>query len=163
MSTPAAWYYNNNEATYGIDGTYKCGLLYNWYAVDYLEQNKSSLLPNGWHVPSKTEWEDLISLVGANSGTKLKALDNSVISGFPSGWNGSDDYGFGMLPCGTRITGGSPFYSLNEYVFPWTSTEYDGDSTLAYSPALRYNDSNCPMEGDYKYNANIVRLVKDAT
>ena len=50
-SSPSAWYYNNDEATYGIDGTRKCGLLYNWHAVKHLNDHRSTLCP-GWHVPT---------------------------------------------------------------------------------------------------------------
>lgn len=62
-STPNAWYYNNDEATYGIDGVRKCGLLYNWHAVKLLNDSRSDLIP-GWHVPTKDEWTALATAVG---------------------------------------------------------------------------------------------------
>ena len=103
-TTPAAWYYNNSESDYGIDGTYKCGLLYNWYAAKYLDDNKATLLPSGWHVPTLSEWNILITAVGgiSTAGLKLKASDNSVTSSWPSGWNETDTYGFNSLPAGRR-------------------------------------------------------------
>ena len=107
-STQAAWYYNNDESTYGVNG-YKCGLLYNRYALQYLENNKSTLLPDGWHVPSRYDWDELVTFVGgyATAGKKLKAVDNSITAGFPSGWNGTDEYGFGAIPTGYRDSQGT--------------------------------------------------------
>lgn len=151
---PAAWYYNRDEATYGIDGTYKCGLLYNWYAVKYLEDNKSALIP-GWHVPTDAEWNTLKTVAGNNPGTKLKAFDNSVASGFPNGWNGTDDYGFGVLPAG-RYTG--RFNSFDTYAYFATSSEYDNDYYF-----FKFFDFRSSVDGNYnpKYYAYPVRLVKD--
>ncbi len=108
-STPAAWYYNNNEASYGIDGTYKCGLLYNWYAAKYLDDNKATLLPSGWHVPTLSEWNTLITNVGGISvaGLNLKAAENTVTSNWPdSQWGGNNTYGFNSLPAGRRDNDG---------------------------------------------------------
>lgn len=108
-----AWYYNNDESTYGWNG-YKCGLLYNWYAVKLLNDNRSDLCP-GWHVPTSEEWDSLITACGGNSiaGKNLKGLDNSISSGFPNDWNGTDDYGFNAIPTG--------YYEgfLMEWVFMW--------------------------------------------
>lgn len=57
-TTPYASYYRNDESTYGYNRE-KLGLLYNWYALDYLEQNKDTLLPVGWRVPTKDDFEGL--------------------------------------------------------------------------------------------------------
>lgn len=156
-STPNAWYYNNDEATYGIDGTRKCGLLYNWHAVKHLNDNRSTLCP-GWHVPTKDEWTALAEAVGGAStaGIKLKALDNSATSGFPSGWCGTDDYGFGVLPAGHYQ---GSFYNVNSYAFFWTITEQGGSAYNNYfdtGASMRQYTGN---ENDFGFS---VRLVKDA-
>lgn len=84
-STPNAWYYNNDEATYGIDGTRKCGLLYNGYAVKLLNDNRADLIL-GWHVATRGEWDALANAVGGASvaGTRLKAANVS----WATSWNG---------------------------------------------------------------------------
>ena len=101
-ASQAAWYYQNNETDYGIEGTYKCGLLYNGYASQYLNNNKESMLPAGWHVPTIYEWDTLVTEIGGKSsaGQKLKALDNTITSNWPSNWKGIDEYNFGVMPCG---------------------------------------------------------------
>lgn len=152
-STPNAWYYNDDEATYGIDGTRKCGLLYNWYAVKLLEDNKSTLCP-GWHVPTSDEWTALSNAVGgtSNAGTKLKAANVS----WATSWGGIDAYGFTAFPAGNRNSGS--FVGLGNRTDFWTATEYS--SSNAY---YRYFDTG-PSMNSYnlnKSNGYSVRLVKD--
>lgn len=158
-STPNAWYYNNDEATYGIDGTRKCGLLYNWHAVKLLNDNRSELIP-GWHVPSTNEWGALFNAVGGTSvaGTRLKSLDGAADGSWPEGWNGTDDYGFGVLPAGYRYP--DSFYELGIYSYFWTST-YNSASIAYY----RYFSTSASIDSaDYNKNnsACSIRLVKDS-
>lgn len=134
-SDPNAWYYNNDESTYGWNG-YKCGLLYNWYAASHLETNKSTLLPDGWHVPSASEVSELANSVGgiSTAGMKLKALDESAGTDWPSGWNGTDDYEFSMLPGGVcGYYGSSRMFSFaGTYGYIWTSDAAGGSNALFY-------------------------------
>lgn len=154
-STPSAWYYNNDETTYGADGN-KYGLLYNWYATRYLEDNKSTLLPEGWRVPSGTDWDTLATAVGgvSTAGTILKSA---------AGWTngaGTDDYGFNALPSGGYF---GSFQGLGLFINYWTTTENtSGPPGAAYSyylnpdPSLNSTSTSMKTEGQY------VRLVKDS-
>ena len=151
-TTPNAWYYNNDEATYGIDGARKCGLLYNWYACKLLNDNRSDLIP-GWHVPTNDEWTALSNAVGGMgvAGTRLKAANVD----WATSWGGTDDYGFGVLPAGA--CSGS-FYSVGSYASFWTLTE---SGSYAYrrgfdTGAAMYQNTND------KYYGLSVRLVKDS-
>ena len=151
-STPSAWYYDNDEATYGVNGN-KYGLLYNWYAAKYLDDNKSTLLPEGWHVPTTEEWNTLMNAVGGKSiaGTKLKS-----ITGWDSG-NGDDSYGFNAFPSGGGYDGS--FGYLGSRASFWTSIECN--SRDAYSRAL---DTGTPLySASYsKISGYSVRLVKNS-
>ena len=151
-TTPAAWYYNNDEATYGVSGN-KYGLLYNWHAVNYLNENRDVLMP-GWHVPTNTECTALANAVGglSGAGTKLKST-----TGWSSG-NGTDDFGFSFFPAGGRADGA--FYWLGSVGRFWTSTS---DSSVA---AIYCSfDTSASMQisttskTDFAYS---VRLVKDS-
>lgn len=157
-STPNAWYYNDNEATYGIDGARKCGLLYNWYAVKLLNDNRADLIP-GWHVPTSDEWDALANAVGGTgvAGTRLKAIDGAADGSWPTGWNGTDDYGFAAFPAGRRDSGS--FSSLGSDAYFWAASEYS--STSAYS---RRFTTGASMNSSYrdKTLAYSVRLVKDS-
>ena len=150
--TPAAWYYNNDEATYGVNGN-KYGLLYNWHAVKYLDDNRDVLMP-GWHVPTRSEFDALrIAVGGVNvAGTKLKSS---------TGWNtgnGTDDFGFSAFPAGMRANGS--FSSLGTLARFWDISE---DTSVAASNYY-FTDTGAQMSSgssnktDYAYS---VRLVKD--
>lgn len=149
-SEPRANYYNNDEATYGVNGL-KYGLLYNWIAVKYLEDHKSELIP-GWHVPTTTEWNALATAVGGSdiAGTKLKST-----TGWHSG-NGDGSYGFEAFPAGGQYSGS--FSLLGSRAYFWTATQLS--STYAYN---RYFNTNPPMGSlyDVKSDGISVRLVKD--
>ena len=152
LETPAAWYYNNNEASYGVNGN-KYGLLYNWHAVKFLNDNRTTLCP-GWHVATTTEWDALANAVGGSSvaGTKLKST-----TGWSSG-NGDDSYGFAAFPAGCRYSGS--FNLVGSRAYFWTATERL--SSFAYS---RYFDTGASMYSDYYDKTNFafsVRLVKDS-
>ena len=148
--TPAAWYYNNDEATYGVNGN-KYGLLYTLSAVNYLNNNRDVLMP-GWHVPTIEEWNNLAAAVGGDSvaGTKLKST-----TGWSSG-NGTDDFGFTAFPAGERTDNSFNFLgSLGRF---WTSSVFSSDR-------LYYADFNSSSSLNIS-NANSsfafsVRLVKD--
>ena len=159
VTTPASWYYYDNPSTYSLDGTYKCGLLYNWYAVKYMEDHKNTLFP-GWHVATDTDWETLINTIGNGAGTKLKSLDRSVTEvSWPRDWNGTDDYGFDMLPTGVRNT--DDFDGISSYAALWTSS-INSDS---YSKSILFNTSSSVSTGIASSNKRgfAVRLVKDNT
>ena len=151
-TTPNAWYYNNDEATYGIDGVRKCGLLYNWYAVKLLNDNSSDLIP-GWHVPTNDEWTALANAVGGTdvAGTRLKAANVDWVSS----WGGTDDYGFAVLPAGLYY---GSFSSVGSYAGFWTITE---SGSSAYSQD--FVTGATMSQGTYdKYYGLSVRLVKDS-
>lgn len=157
-SNPSAGYYNNDENQYGIDGSKKCGLLYNWYAVKYLEDHKSEYIP-GWHVPTDAEWTDLINAVGANAGTKLKAINNSVASDtWPTGWNGTDDYGFDALPAG-YCDPDIGYCNIGSYCYFWSVSETS--SSHAWG---RYFDTSSSVTRSTirKMYGCSLRLVKDS-
>lgn len=148
--TPAAWYYNDDEATYGVDGN-KYGLLYNWYATEYLENHKSTLLPDGWHVPSTTEWDALATAVGGSStaGTKLKST-----TGWSSG-NGDGSYGFAAFPAG-RYSAGFGLIGTDAYF--WTATA--ASASDAYYRNLK---TSAAITSSYlnKQRGYSIRLVKN--
>lgn len=87
---PAWCYYGNNP---GNGETY--GKLYNWYAVN----DPRGLAPEGWHIPSDSEWIVLTKFLGGSekAGTKMKS---SV--GWYNNANGNNASGFLGLASGCR-------------------------------------------------------------
>lgn len=147
LSTPAYCWYNNDQPTYG--NTY--GALYNWYAV-----NTGNLCPAGWHVPTDAEWTALTDYVGGASiaGTKLKAT-----SGWNSGGNGTDDFGFSALPGGYRRNGDGTFLSVGSRGYWWSSTESDAAS--AWSRRVAYDYGSVDRGYGSKRYGFSVRCVRD--
>jgi len=83
------------------------------------------ICPSGWRLPNDNDWNNLVSAVGSNAGTKLKSQ---------TGWNtgsgyipGTDEFGFSALPGGYRGTGGS-FGSVGSYSGWWSATELDASN-----------------------------------
>ena len=141
---PRARYYGNDESTHGVTGD-KWGLLYNWAAVDYLEQNKATLLPQGWHAPSTDEINALNTAAGTGYYKKLLSWE-----GFDSS-NGLDFYGFNAPPSGDFWTNG--FYGGGQVFYLWAS-----DTNTRFE----YNLSSSNKKTENKSFGFSVRLVKDS-
>ncbi|MFU8844895.1 MAG: FISUMP domain-containing protein, partial [Bacteroidales bacterium] len=161
---------------YDHDSTLKdsYGALYNWYAVD----DTNGLCPEGWHVPTNSEWNILTDLTwGTTSpyGNKLKSCRqvNSPLGGdcntveHPR-WedgplnlgHGTDDYGFSGLPGGYYGIQ-DDFYSLGSLGYWWTATEVGFGSNSSWFQCLfgiyAVVVSDVQMKG-YGFS---VRCVKD--
>ena len=93
--TPAYYWYDNDEATY--KKTY--GALYNWYTV-----NTGKLCPEGWHVPTESEFNSLITFLGGMgiAGGKLKEAGTAHWESPNIG--ATNETGFTALPGGERST-----------------------------------------------------------
>ena len=91
-----AWCYYDNDPANGA----KYGKLYNWYAVN----DPRGLAPEGWHIPTDTEWTDLENYLGDCDGTKMKST-----SGWAEYGSGTNESGFSGLPGGCREDYGEYF------------------------------------------------------
>jgi uncharacterized protein (TIGR02145 family) len=149
LSTPAYCWFDNdagNKATYGA--------LYNWYAA-----TDSRLCPNGWHVPSNSEWGTLIANLGGDStivGGKLKEAGTAHWASPNTGADNSS--GFTALPGGSHYTNGS-FYFKGKYGWWWSKTE--SSSTEAWHPYLVYNTSAITRVPGNKSLGFSVRCIKN--
>lgn len=107
----------------------------------------------GWHLPSKTEFDDLITYnIGSEAGTRLKST-----YGWTSG-NGTDEFGFTGLPAGSRSSSGS-FSNFGSRAYFWTATEYI--SSRSYVRYLSTNESMPSTDYSKGYGLS-VRLIKDS-
>jgi len=145
-----SWCYNNDNSNCG-----KYGRLYDWNTA-------KAICSPGWHLPSRQEWNELVTAVGDDKteGKKLKSK---------GGWNspslalsnssGTDDYGFSALPGGLRFSGGDFKYAGGSGGW-WTATENSNGST-AYSRGIYYNGNGVyEGSGDKSYGFS-VRCVQD--
>jgi uncharacterized protein (TIGR02145 family) len=152
--TTGAWCYYGNDSING----FIYGKMYNCYAV----MDPRGLAPDGWHIPSKTEWDELIS---CNGGTILafnalkeagNAHWNSVFD--PGNTNATNSSGFTALPAGLRVPDGGYTY-LNQNAFWWTTTPSGNNvyyQQIGYG--YQWNVFNFP---DDKRHGKSVRCIKD--
>ena len=76
------------------------GRLYNWYAVD-----KRGLALKGWHIPTYTEFKELINYLGTNAADKMK--ESGTIHWKKSNKEVTNKSGFSALPGGDCDTDGA--------------------------------------------------------
>jgi uncharacterized protein (TIGR02145 family) len=151
LTTPAHCWYNNDKATYG--STY--GAIYNWYAVE-----TGKLCPSGWHVPTDTEFTALINYLTANgfSGTEGIALKST--SGWNSGGNGTDDFGFNALASGRRYYGDGSYLNQGDRCYWWTSTAKEGTPGASWFWIIQYN-TTLSRGDNWNQEGHSVRCIKD--
>ena len=117
------------------------------------------ICPSGWHLPSRDEWNTLITAVGGDSkaGTALKSTSGWTSLNGVSG-NGTDAFGFSALPAGYRDRHGR-YYSERSYAEFWTSTE--DDSYNAYDMSIFVETYASLNESNSKPYGYSVRCLKD--
>ena len=157
----------------------KSGLLYNWYAVMNNAVSSNSrpsgvqgICPDGWHLPSRAEWEVMVSYVSAqpiyrcngNSAHISKSLaSNTGWSNYGNtcvtGWNQSTNNAtrFSAYPGGYWSGGFQYSYEDARY---WTATEYNG--SFGYYFGLYTSSGSVDNTTNYKDQGQSVRCVKDA-
>jgi uncharacterized protein (TIGR02145 family) len=162
--TTGAWcYYDNNPDTEPAFGK-----LYNWYAVN----DPRGLAPEGYHIPTRYEWQTLVDTVGGNTtaGLALKergslertcATDvNALYWQYANIFSPTNSSFFTALPGGRRS--GSNFEDLGYYGYWWSSTETNASASsfmhLAYSTNQAYTTSSISKDKGMS-----VRLVKGDT
>lgn len=141
---------NKNYAKYGV--------LYNWKAA---REN----CPDGWHLPSDKEWQELERHLGMSAGEVVsmnwrrtggvgKKLQSET--GFKTG-GGTNEAGFGVLPAGCR--GYEGFESMGYCTYFWTSTPPDNDN--GWRRGFCGDDNGSCRDLDRRYFGVSVRCVKD--
>jgi len=139
----------------------KYGRLYSWDAA-------RSACPAGWHLPSKPEWDALITAAGGATAAGL-ALKSA---GGWNTWNGSyqwsgdghDSLGMRLLPSGAGAQGTSGISwagTLGSYAYFWTATE--GTSSAKATNVRFFNEStSVTFQADAPIGGlHSVRCVKD--
>ncbi|MFC2117762.1 FISUMP domain-containing protein [Bacteroidota bacterium] len=157
-STGAEKYcYNDDESYCDIYGG-----LYNWYTVD------DGVCPEGWHVPSEEEWQELEIFIGvpesearnirSNRGTNHGGmLKETGLSHWKSpNKDATNSTGFNALPAGSA---GVNFQYIGEIAMFWTN-DYSG-TNAADVRALHFDEGYISK---FPYHINIgisVRCVKN--
>jgi len=150
---------NENFKTYGV--------LYNFPAA-------INSCPDGWHLPSRNEWQTLIDVLGdggygyagnkeylAKSMSSEEGWAESRISGsigYKTSENNSS--GFNILPAGQLPYNGI-FSDLSNGAYFWTSRASSDYSPTAYSWEFHYNSRQADRNFSTRISAFSVRCVRD--
>lgn len=132
--THASYCYKNSA-----NNCEKFGRLYDW-------ENAKRACPEGWHLPSKEEWEKLITNYGDNE-TAYKNL----ITGGTSGFNATLH--------GVYALAENQFLTMKEHGAYWTSTDYNTDR--AWVQRFLKNTSDTYESQAIKVNGQGCRCVKN--
>jgi len=145
----------------------KYGRLYDWatamgidpmYNDEYWgegDYNHKGICPNGWHIPSRADWENLEDAVGGDA-TKLKSSNQSSWEPNDS-YYGTNESGFNAMPGGYGVYYNN-FYDLGLYGHWWSATE---DGYDAYNLLMEYDTDYVTYESELKDNLYSVRCVKN--
>jgi uncharacterized protein (TIGR02145 family) len=148
--TPA-WCYYQNPA----NGK-KYGKLYNWYAV----VDPRGLAPEGWHVPTDSDYMQLINDAGGPMGEYRGGPKMKATSGWCDGSHGDNESGFTGLPGGNRGYDGS-YVGIGDDGYWWSTTE-----KKKYTAMFLRLFCSSNAAGRYEYGADkgdgfSVRCIKD--
>ncbi len=126
----------------------KYGRLYDWVTA-------LTACPEGWHLPSYTEWQILINSVGGKE-TAGKNLKNET--GWEEGGNGANSKRFSALPGGLGYSN-AIFYSAGSSGNWWSSTEQNTGN--AYYLNMFYQTSDISESDGNKLSLFSVRCIKN--
>ncbi|MEI7594729.1 MAG: fibrobacter succinogenes major paralogous domain-containing protein [Bacteroidota bacterium] len=146
----------------------KYGYLYNWFAVE----DTRNLAPDGWHIPSDSEWKELELFLGMNAseldklnwrgakeGDKLKeqigwseSYDKYVV------W-GTNESGFNAKGGGACMFNGVWSIPSTTKIGFWWSSSLNGNE--AYYRGLDYNKSSVFRYYGPKNYGFSIRCIKD--
>jgi uncharacterized protein (TIGR02145 family) len=144
LTTGAYCNYNNKDSLANVYGR-----IYNWHAA----ADSRNICPSGWHIPSKDEFNTLVSSVGGPS-VASGALKEAGTSHWASpNTDATNSSGFTALP------GGDGFHNLYKIGYWWSSTSYDNLNSI-YIGLYSYTNS-FQMDVAPKTAGSSIRCIHD--
>jgi uncharacterized protein (TIGR02145 family) len=141
----SSWCYENSK-----DSCKVYGRLYTWEAAQ-------KACPEGWHLPTHEEWNELYQAVSDRiepAGTKLKTIDHWQNA--ESILQGSNRYGFYGLPAGRKNVEGG-WLPTGKFAYFWSSSAFSEDA--AYGWQLTYETDMFNYGEYYKGHGMSVRCM----
>ena len=181
-SDSTSWCYENK-----VSNCDKYGRLYTWSAVmdsaaQFIENARTTcgysnltegslgsrctpnsphrgICPEGWHVPTEQEFSTLHTYIGGSNtgGLLLKST-----SGWYSGGNGTDKYGFSVLSAGYRSSDEGYFYDEGRTTRLWTATNFGSGEAMRQGVEWAGEGLYVGYSVNNKREGYSVRCVKDS-
>ncbi|MFC1619459.1 fibrobacter succinogenes major paralogous domain-containing protein [Candidatus Neomarinimicrobiota bacterium] len=147
--------YNNDHENAEVYGR-----LYNWFAVT----DSRGIAPDGWHVPTDDEWQELVEYLGGESKAGGALKGTGTIESGDGLWRdanegASNSSGFTALPGGYRYNHGV-FDGMGSYAYFWTASETSG-GTAWHRYIYSRNTEVRRYDHGWKQGGYSVRCVKD--
>jgi len=159
LSSGAYSSYDNNNSNVS-----DYGFLYNWHAVN----DNRNLAPEGWHVPTEDDWQQLDRYLGMSDSQINGSYDRGTDEGGKiketgtSHWNSpntgaTNSSGFSAVPGGNRA--GGTFRSIGDFGYWWSSTEHNNN--VAWVRVLFHNSSSFGRGSTVAHYGYSVRCIRD--
>lgn len=149
-NAPKYWFPYNDD----LSNVVAYGRLYTWYAIN----DSRNVCPSGWHVPTNSEWTELVDHLGGEfiAGGKLK--ENGTLHWVSPNEGATNESGFTALPGGMRGYGG-PYGNMG-YAGNWWSLS-ENTTIEAYSWGLSFNNESIYYGGSDKKVGFSIRCLKN--
>jgi uncharacterized protein (TIGR02145 family) len=147
------------------------GMYREFYGHFYDWKTAKRVCPEGWHLPSDSEWKELERTLGMSTSDLNETYDReSGQVGLKlksrKGWefyiqngNGLDEYGFNALPGGYYQTHSQKFMLYGSAISFWTSTSVDSENAI--SRDLQSESNGIYRNKMYKVHGAYCRCIKD--
>jgi uncharacterized protein (TIGR02145 family) len=120
------------------------GLTYNWTAVE-----SGKLCPQGWHVPTLAEWNQLIGFLGENGSGKLRVVQFDPDYMWQPNDGATNEYEFSALPGGAYIGLSTPLnFDFNNNVALFISSTNEGQALTPIIPFIIIGGSSSEITID---------------
>jgi uncharacterized protein (TIGR02145 family) len=151
------------------------GGLYQWNeAMQYTsDQSIKGICPEGWHLPSNSEWTTLTNYVRTQPENLCNSSTSNIAKSMSSttNWNNSSNTcavgnnpllnnstGFSCLPAGNHSSGSGGSYYLKKNCYFWTSTQsYSGYANNIYIFNSSSNVSSYSYEKQYGLSVRCIQ------
>jgi uncharacterized protein (TIGR02145 family) len=154
LSDGALCYYNN-DASYLLDAVGPYGCLYNWYAVN----DSRGLAPEGWHIPTSTDWQTLVEYLGGAPVAGGKMKEAGTAHWHEPNTGATNESGFSALPGGIRVHENGSFQRMGSTAGFWSSNSTTGTSTT--SARMVFDEATFIDSAEQKVRGFSVRCVRD--
>ena len=147
LTTGARIEYDNFQSNINI-----YGLLYNFYAV----ADNRKLCPDGWHVPSETEWTTFEDNLGGSEWAGAKLKETGTDHWLSPNEGAVDQYGFTALPSGQR----DPQFLNKGLAGGWWTTQ-EASISRAWFRYVTFQAYDLYSSDALKFCGFSVRCIKD--
>ncbi len=159
------WAYGDDESNVAI-----WGRLYSWDAAMHGASSSNGnpsgvqgACPDGWHMPSKAEFEQLENFLDGEVGQAGCALKSTNTAYWETPNNNNNSSGFSARGSGIRSDPGNTYDHLKEEARYWSSTEDVNNSNVVHHMGLKYQYCTIYINSllGTKNHGYSIRCVKD--